>query len=89
VAKGEGGLRDRAYAVIPMATSGVLGFLAIAFNYALALNFRIMDRWLERPYLIVFPLIGAIASIRPITGAAHGSDLQPFRPATFQESSLS
>ena len=41
VAKGEGVLRDRAYAALPRLTAGVFGFLAIAFVYALVLNLRI------------------------------------------------
>jgi len=37
--------------------------LAVVFVLALALNPRVMDRWLERPYLFVFPLIGVVAAI--------------------------
>jgi cytochrome d ubiquinol oxidase subunit II len=79
VAKGEGELRDRAYAVLPALTAGVFGFLAIAFVYALVLNLRIMDRWLERPYLILFPAIGAFAALRLVRGIQFRQDLQPFR----------
>jgi cytochrome bd ubiquinol oxidase subunit II len=78
VAKGEGQLRDGAYAVLPALTAGVFGFLAIAFVYALVLNLRIMDRWLERPYLIVFPAIGAFAALRLVRGIQAHRDLQPF-----------
>ena len=35
----------------------------VVFAYALVENFRIMSRWLERPYLFVFPAIGIVAAI--------------------------
>jgi cytochrome bd ubiquinol oxidase subunit II len=79
VAKGEGVLRDRAYAALPRLTAGVFGFLAVAFIYALVLNLRIMDRWLERPYLIVFPAIGAYAAFQLVRGIRFRDDLRPFR----------
>ena len=79
VAKGEGVLRDRAYAALPALTAGVFGFLAVAFVYALVLNLRIMDRWLERPYLIVFPAIGAYAAFQLVRGIELRDDLRPFR----------
>ena len=59
--------------------AGVFGFLAIAFVYALVLNLRIMDRWLERPYLIVFPAIGAYAAFQLVRGIQFRDDLRPFR----------
>jgi cytochrome d ubiquinol oxidase subunit II len=79
VAKGEGPLRDRGYRIMPALTIGVLGFLAIAFVYALILNLQIMDRWLDRPYLAIFPAIGAVAAVRLVTGIRQRRDLQPFR----------
>jgi cytochrome bd ubiquinol oxidase subunit II len=79
VAKGEGVLRERAYAVLPGLTAGVFGFLAIVFVYALALNLRIMDRWLERPYLVVFPAIAAYAAFQLVRGIQSHDDLRPFR----------
>lgn len=79
VAKTEGKVRDRAYRVMPSLTIGVMVFLAVAFIYALASDLRIMDRWLERPYLLVCPLIGAVAAISLVRGISHRSDLQPFR----------
>jgi len=79
VAKGEGLLRERAYQMMPALTIGVFGFLAVAFVYALALNLRIMERWLERPYLIVFPAIGAYAAVQLVRGIQFRSDLRPFR----------
>jgi cytochrome d ubiquinol oxidase subunit II len=37
--------------------------LVVVFVLALALNLRVMGRWLERPYLFVFPVIGVVAAI--------------------------
>jgi len=63
IAKCEGVLRARAYWLLPLVLAAVLGFLAIVFVYALATHVPIMNRWLERPWLAVFPLIGACAVI--------------------------
>jgi cytochrome bd ubiquinol oxidase subunit II len=62
VRKCEGPIRDRAYRLLPVLTVGVLAFLACAFVAALAIHLDLMNRWLERPYLLVFPLIGAISA---------------------------
>ena len=78
VAKGEGALRDRAYRLMPRLTGGVLVFLTIAFLFALVFNLTIMQRWTERPYLAVFPLIGAVAAARLITGRCTRGDHDPF-----------
>jgi cytochrome bd ubiquinol oxidase subunit II len=78
VLKCEGPLRDRAYALLRPLTIGVFGFLAIAFVYALTLHLRIMDRWLERPALFVFPAVGVIASILLVRGITSRYDRLPF-----------
>jgi len=38
-------------------------FLLVVFGYALAENLQVMARWLDRPYLFVFPVVGVIAAI--------------------------
>ena len=63
VRKCDGPIRERAYQLLPVLTVGVLAFLATAFVLALAMHLSLMSRWLERPYLLIFPLIGAIAAI--------------------------
>ena len=63
VLKTSGSLRDWAYDRVGWLLFGVLAFLAAAFVFALASQLRVMDRWLESPWLIVFPIIGGIASI--------------------------
>jgi len=79
VLKCEGSLRERAYGLLSPLTIGVFGFLAMAFVYALAEDFRIMDRWLERPVLLLFPALGAVASVLLIRGIKDRRDRQPFR----------
>ncbi len=79
VLKCDGVLRGRAYALLRPLTAAVFCFLAIVFVYALVLDLRIMTRWLERPYLLVFPAIGTIASVLLVRGIAYRSDHQPFR----------
>jgi cytochrome bd ubiquinol oxidase subunit II len=63
VRKGEGELRESAYRLIPYLSIGLFIFLIVVFGYALAENLRVISRWLERPYLFVFPAIGAVAAI--------------------------
>jgi cytochrome bd ubiquinol oxidase subunit II len=67
VKKCEGDVRDEAYRLIPYLAVGLLIFLLVVFVYALAAHLKVMDRWLQRPYLLVFPLVGVGA----IAGLAH------------------
>src|SRR5271169_3409775 len=62
VKKCEGDVRNAAYRLIPFLSIGLLAFLVVVFGYALAENLRVMGRWTERPYLLVFPVIGAMAA---------------------------
>jgi cytochrome d ubiquinol oxidase subunit II len=63
VRKCEGEVREAAYRLIPYLAVGLLAFLVVVFAYALAENLRVLHRWLERPYLFVFPAIGVIAAL--------------------------
>jgi cytochrome d ubiquinol oxidase subunit II len=78
VKKGEGDLRDAAYRLIPYLSVGLLGFLVVVFAYALAENLPVMSRWLERPYLLVFPAIGVIAALVAAASVRHRRDGVPF-----------
>jgi cytochrome bd ubiquinol oxidase subunit II len=60
IKKDEGELRERAYRLVPYLAVGLLVFLVVVFAYALAENLRVLGRWLERPYLFIFPVIGAL-----------------------------
>ena len=62
VSKCDAEIRDIAYRQIPYLAVGVLLLLVVVFFYALAEDLQIMNRWLERPSLFVFPVIGALAA---------------------------
>ena len=63
VKKCDAEVRDAAYRLIPYLSLCLLAFLIVVLIYALAENLPVMARWLERPYLFVFPAIGALAAI--------------------------
>ena len=63
VRKCEGDVREESYRLIPYLSVGLLIFLVAVFGYALAENLRVVHKWFERPYLFVFPAIGALAAI--------------------------
>ncbi len=78
VRKGEGDLRDAAYRVIPYLAFALLAFLVVVFGYALAENLRVVHRWLERPYLFVFPAIGVVAALALAHSVRNRRDGAPF-----------
>ena len=78
VNKCEAEIRDTAWRQIPYLAIGVLVFLAVVFVYALAEHLRLMHRWIERPYLFVFPAIGAAASIALAASVLRHRDGWPF-----------
>jgi cytochrome d ubiquinol oxidase subunit II len=63
IKKCEGDVRDAAYSLIPYLAIGLLVFLIVVFAYALVEDLRVISRWLERPYLFIFPAIGIVAAI--------------------------
>jgi cytochrome bd ubiquinol oxidase subunit II len=79
VRKCDGSIRERAYRLLPVLTVGVLAFLTTAFVLALTMHLSLMGRWLERPYLLIFPAIGAMSSIGLLKSVRRGKDLAPFR----------
>jgi cytochrome d ubiquinol oxidase subunit II len=62
VKKCDAEVRDRAHHQIRILAVGVLLFLVVVFVYALAEHLPILHRWIDRPYLFLFPAIGAIAA---------------------------
>ena len=82
VLKSEGALRDAGYKLIPWLMAGVLIFLAVAFASALALHVVILQRWIHRPYLAIFPAIGVLAVIGVLHGVWSRRDHQPYLMAT-------
>jgi cytochrome d ubiquinol oxidase subunit II len=78
VYKCEGEVRDIAYRQIPYLAIGLIGFLIIVFVYALFEHLQVMDRWLDRPYLLIFPLIGIVAAIAAARSVRRRYDAMPF-----------
>ena len=78
IRKCEGMVRETAYRQIPYLSVGLLAFLIIVFAYALAEDLPVMARWLERPYLFVFPTIGVAAAISLAISVRRRQDGPPF-----------
>ena len=53
--KTSGVLRGFAMRVLPRLVAALLIFLAVAFVHALLLNLAVLQRWIERPFLVLFP----------------------------------
>ncbi|MGV7212920.1 cytochrome d ubiquinol oxidase subunit II [Bradyrhizobium sp. UFLA05-112] len=77
VRKCEGDVRDSAYRVIPYLSGGLLVFLIIVFVCALAQALPVMMRWIERPYLFVFPVAAAFAAIALAVSVRARKDTVP------------
>jgi cytochrome bd ubiquinol oxidase subunit II len=78
VKKCETELRDAAYRLIPYLAVGLLAFLIVVFAYALAEDLRVIGRWLERPYLFIFPAFGVIAALVAAKSVRSRWDGVPF-----------
>ena len=78
VSKCEGDVRKAAYRLIPSLSVGLLVFLVVVFAYALAEELQVMGRWMERPYLFVFPVIGALAAVVLAVSVRYRRDELPF-----------
>jgi cytochrome d ubiquinol oxidase subunit II len=78
VRKCEGDVREQAYRLIPYLAISLLVFLVVVFGYALAENLRVVHRWLERPYLFVFPALGVVAALVAAASVRHRRDGVPY-----------
>jgi cytochrome d ubiquinol oxidase subunit II len=76
--KCEGEVREVAHRQIPVLAVGVLAFLVIVFAYALVENLPILHRWIDRPYLFVFPAVGAVAAAVLALSILRHNDHWPF-----------
>jgi cytochrome d ubiquinol oxidase subunit II len=76
--KCDGEARDVAHRQIPVLAVGVLAFLVLVFAYALAEHLPILHRWIDRPYLFVFPAIGAVAAAVLALSILRHNDHWPF-----------
>jgi cytochrome bd ubiquinol oxidase subunit II len=71
-----------AYRLLPYLSGGLLIFLIVVFVYSLAEQLEVMDMWVERPYLFVFPMIGAMAAILLAFSVQYRWDEVPFLAVT-------
>ena len=71
-------VQELAFRLLPKLLIGVLGFLVVAFISALWLHLRVMRLWLDRPALLVFPLVGALACWLLMWSVSHRRELLPF-----------
>jgi cytochrome d ubiquinol oxidase subunit II len=78
VMKCEADVRDLAYRLIPRLSLGLLIFLETVFFYALREHLPVMGRWLDRPWLFVFPAIGVVAAITLAESVGRRRDGVPF-----------
>src|SRR5882757_2935991 len=78
VKKCDGEVRDRAHRHIRILAISVLVFLVVVFAYALAEHLPILHRWIDRPYLFVFPAIGAVAATVLALSILRHNDRWPF-----------
>ncbi len=78
VKKCDGAVRDRAYSIIPGLLVGVMTFVAIAFVVSLVMELEVMNRWLDRPALAIFPVIGIGGCALIIKGVRSRRDGWPF-----------
>src|SRR6202789_3328121 len=79
VRKCQGDARAAPYRLIPGLSLALLLFLIAVFGFALVEHLQVMNRWLERPYLFVFPAIGIVAAILLAASLQRRADQAPFR----------
>jgi cytochrome bd ubiquinol oxidase subunit II len=78
VRKCDGDVKNAAYRQVPYLSTGLLVFLVIVFSFALAEDLQIMHRWVERPYLFIFPAVAALAAIVLAISVQRHRDGLPF-----------
>jgi cytochrome d ubiquinol oxidase subunit II len=81
VMKSTGPVRDRSYRAIPWLLAAVLVFLAFAFAAALRMDLPVMHRWIDRPWLAIFPAVGVLAVTVIVSGLHRRQDSWPFAGA--------
>jgi cytochrome bd ubiquinol oxidase subunit II len=78
IGKAEGSLREKAYRRVKAYTCAVGLLLIGLFVYSMHLDLPILNRWTERPYLAVFPMIGTLAALTILFGRRDRRDFRPF-----------
>ena len=75
----DGEVRASAFRLVPVLSVALLIFLLVVFGLALFDDLRIMNRWIERPYLLVFPALGVAAAVLLAKSIQRRTDQAPFR----------
>jgi cytochrome bd ubiquinol oxidase subunit II len=78
VNKCEGDVRDAAYRQIPFLAIGLLIFLVVVFALALFEDLPVLRRWVDRPFLFVFPALGIVAALLAANSVRRRHDRVPF-----------
>ena len=78
VRKCDGEVQAGAYRLIPALSLVALAVLVAVFIFALRDHLQVLQRWLERPYLFLFPLLGIAAGISLMMSVRRRRDLAPF-----------
>jgi cytochrome bd ubiquinol oxidase subunit II len=78
IGKTEGALREKAYRRVRGYSCIVGVLLIVLFVYSSHLELQILNRWTERPYLAIFPVIGVGAALMLLFGARDRRDFRPF-----------
>jgi len=76
VRKSEGDLQDFGFRVLPGLMAALLVFLAAIFAWSLAIELPVLRRWIDRPVLILCPLVGLVA-FAVLFGAVRRRDDRP------------
>ena len=85
VRKSDGDIQAAGFRLIPALSFASLALLAAVFLFALSEHLQVLRRWVERPYLFVFPLIGVVAGIALALSVRRRREREPFNlvAATF------
>jgi cytochrome d ubiquinol oxidase subunit II len=78
VRKSAGDVQASGFRLIPALALVSLAVLAEVFIFALGEHFQVLGRWLERPYLFVFPLLGVIAGVALTLSVRRRREREPF-----------
>lgn len=82
VKKCEGRVRDAGYAMLPWLLLGIAAIVIAAAIEASMEKLEIMNRWIQRPYLACFVVLGALSGWGVLRGIRTRRDSQPFFMAT-------
>jgi cytochrome d ubiquinol oxidase subunit II len=78
VRKSDGDIQATAFRLVPTLSFASLAVLATVLLFALNENLQVLDRWLERPYLLVFPAAGLVSGIALAMSVRRRREHAPF-----------